>query len=211
MDQPAGAVDSATQAQIFRLAQTLANSQQPQQQQSGAQSYGYGQEQQQQQQADQLGTGAASSSQGYGGHDHQQQQGSSHGSGSRSASGGGTHWRGKRAEALAFYDSTLASGVQEPTIVAAKARVEAGGRAPALADYRDGAQTGGGTAVGSDPLAAAFKAIYEADRDIVKAIADQAPREVQGDGELGVECAQRYASAEDFARDALARAIIEGA
>ena len=46
--------------------------------------------------------------------------------------------RGKRDEALAFYDSTLAAGSQDPVIVAAKARVEARGRPPALADYRDG-------------------------------------------------------------------------
>ena len=47
--------------------------------------------------------------------------------------------RGKRAEALAFYDTTLASGAQDPAIVSAKARVDARVRPPALADYRDGA------------------------------------------------------------------------
>ncbi|WGM30316.1 tetratricopeptide repeat protein [Brevundimonas sp. NIBR11] len=47
--------------------------------------------------------------------------------------------RGKREEALAFYDATLASGAYDPMIVAAKARVEARGRAPALSGYRQGA------------------------------------------------------------------------
>lgn len=47
--------------------------------------------------------------------------------------------RGRRAEALAFYDTTLAAGSQDTTIVAARARVVARGRPPALADYRDGA------------------------------------------------------------------------
>jgi len=47
--------------------------------------------------------------------------------------------RGKRDEALAFYDSTLAAGSQDPAIVSAKSRVDSRGRAPALADYRDGA------------------------------------------------------------------------
>ena len=47
--------------------------------------------------------------------------------------------RGKRAEALAFYESTIASGAQDPTILAAKARVEARGRPPELQGYRDGA------------------------------------------------------------------------
>ena len=46
--------------------------------------------------------------------------------------------RGKRAEALAFYDSTLASGSNDPAIAAGKVRVEARGRAPALVDYREG-------------------------------------------------------------------------
>ena len=47
--------------------------------------------------------------------------------------------RGKRAEAMAFYDSTLAAGSQDPAIIAGKARVNARRRAPALTDYRDGA------------------------------------------------------------------------
>ena len=47
--------------------------------------------------------------------------------------------RGKRDEALAFYDSTLAAGSQDPAIVSAKSRVEARGRPPALTDYQDGA------------------------------------------------------------------------
>ena len=47
--------------------------------------------------------------------------------------------RGKRDEALAFYDSTLASGSQDPAIVSARSRVVSRGRAPALADFRDGA------------------------------------------------------------------------
>nr|WP_303695304.1 tetratricopeptide repeat protein [Brevundimonas subvibrioides] len=47
--------------------------------------------------------------------------------------------RGKRAEALAFYDTTLATGSQDPAIVSARARVDARGRPPALPDYRDGA------------------------------------------------------------------------
>ena len=47
--------------------------------------------------------------------------------------------RGRRAEALAFYDTTLASGSLDPAIVSARARVDARRRAPALADYRDGA------------------------------------------------------------------------
>ncbi len=50
--------------------------------------------------------------------------------------------RGKRAEALAFYDSTLASGSTDPAIAAAKARVEARGRPPALSDFRDGVARG---------------------------------------------------------------------
>ena len=47
--------------------------------------------------------------------------------------------RGKRAEALAFYDSTLAAGSQDPTIVSAKARVDARVRPLVLSDYRDSA------------------------------------------------------------------------
>ncbi len=47
--------------------------------------------------------------------------------------------RGKRTEALAFYDTTLAAGSQDPAIVSARARVDARGRPPALPDYRDGA------------------------------------------------------------------------
>ena len=46
--------------------------------------------------------------------------------------------RGKRDEALAFYDSTLASGAQDPAIVTARARVVGRGRAPSAADYREG-------------------------------------------------------------------------
>ncbi|MFC5345927.1 tetratricopeptide repeat protein [Brevundimonas staleyi] len=47
--------------------------------------------------------------------------------------------RGKRDEALAFYDSTLAAGSQDPAIVSAKSRVESRTRPPALSNYRDGA------------------------------------------------------------------------
>ena len=56
----------------------------------------------------------------------------------RSAYGEFLERRGRRDEALAFYDTTLASGSQDPAIVAAKARVEARGRPPTLASYRDG-------------------------------------------------------------------------
>ena len=47
--------------------------------------------------------------------------------------------RGKRDEALAFYESTLGAGSEDPAIVSAKSRVDSRGRAPALADFRDGA------------------------------------------------------------------------
>jgi tetratricopeptide (TPR) repeat protein len=57
----------------------------------------------------------------------------------RSAYGEFLERRGKRDEARAFYDSTLAAGSQDPAIVSARNRVDARGRAPALPDYRDGA------------------------------------------------------------------------
>lgn len=68
----------------------------------------------------------------------------------------------------------------------------------------------GETAIGADWLADNFKAIYEQDRDIVKAIADQAPGEVRGDGELGGECVRLYTTAEDQARAGLADVIRDG-
>lgn len=66
-------------------------------------------------------------------------------------------------------------------------------------------------AIGSDVLADAFKAIYETDRDLIRSIADQTPGEVEKDGEVGVECVRMYTGAEDFARDTLARVIIDEA
>ena len=47
--------------------------------------------------------------------------------------------RGRRDEALAFYDTTLASGAQDPAIAAAKTRLQARGRPAPLPAYRDAA------------------------------------------------------------------------
>lgn len=47
--------------------------------------------------------------------------------------------RGRRNDALAFYDTTLASGVQNPAIVMARDRLIARGRPSPLSDYREGA------------------------------------------------------------------------
>ncbi|MBU1346572.1 MAG: tetratricopeptide repeat protein [Alphaproteobacteria bacterium] len=46
--------------------------------------------------------------------------------------------RGRRDEALAFYDAAIADGAEDVAIARARARVVARGRAPALPDYREG-------------------------------------------------------------------------
>lgn len=57
----------------------------------------------------------------------------------RPAYGGFLERRGRRDEALAFYDTTLASGAQDPAVVAARTRLLARGRPSPLPSYRDGA------------------------------------------------------------------------
>ena len=60
----------------------------------------------------------------------------------RSAYGDFLERRGRRDEALAFYETTLAASPDNPLIAAARARVLARGRAPALGDFRDGVSRG---------------------------------------------------------------------
>lgn len=47
--------------------------------------------------------------------------------------------RGRRDQALAFYDAALAAGSKDPAVVTARARVVARGRPPTLGDYSRGA------------------------------------------------------------------------
>jgi hypothetical protein len=69
----------------------------------------------------------------------------------------------------------------------------------------------GEAAIGNDPMAAAFRALYDNDSRLVRQIADETPGAMRGDGELGGECVTIYSDAEANATAGLRDVIAEGA
>lgn len=66
-------------------------------------------------------------------------------------------------------------------------------------------------AIGNDPMAAAFRALYDGDSALVRGVADETPPAMRGDGQLGGECVTIYLGAEDNATAGLRDIIVEGA
>jgi hypothetical protein len=69
----------------------------------------------------------------------------------------------------------------------------------------------GEAAIGDDLMGNSFSAVYDADSQQIKAIAEQMPRDIRVDGGLAVECVRLYLAADGRARDALADSIADGA
>ncbi|MEV6490592.1 hypothetical protein AB0M20_18465 [Actinoplanes sp. NPDC051633] len=65
--------------------------------------------------------------------------------------------------------------------------------------------------IGDDILGGAFGTVYNGDSAQIKAIADQMPGDISGDGALAVECIGLYTGADARAHDGLADIIGDGA